>query len=85
MGFRYGMISTEVPRRMRSVRAAVPAAPAGGGVWGWGRDGLGDGGAGKRRDGAEGVDVAFAPRIGMGPLPAPDSDKILSLPGDGRA
>ena len=35
----------------------MPAAPAGGGVWGWGRDVLGDGGAGKGREGAEGVDV----------------------------
>ena len=41
--------------------AAVPAAPAGGGVRGWGRDGLGNGRAGKGREGAEGVDVDYAP------------------------
>ena len=38
---------------------AVPAAPAGGGVRGWGRDGQG---TGKGREGAEGVRVAFAPQ-----------------------
>ena len=36
---------------------AVPAAPAGGGVWGWERDGLGTGARGR---GAEGVDVDYA-------------------------
>jgi hypothetical protein len=31
------------------VMLAVPAAPAGGGVWGWGRDGLGTGARGRGR------------------------------------
>ena len=35
--------------------AAVPAAPAGGGVRGWGRDVLGNRGTGKGREGAEGA------------------------------
>jgi hypothetical protein len=34
-----------------------PAAPAGGGVWDWGRDGLGAGAQGRGR---EGVDVKYA-------------------------
>jgi hypothetical protein len=32
----------------------------GGGVWGWGRDGAWERGAGKGREGAEGVDVDYA-------------------------
>ena len=39
----------------------VPAAPAGCGVRGWGRDRLG---TGRRGEGAEGVDVGFALRTG---------------------
>ena len=35
----------------------------GGGVWGWGRHGLG---TGRRGEGAEGVDVGFAPSRGAG-------------------
>jgi len=43
---------------------AVPAAPAGGGgVRGWGRDGLGTGERGRGREGAEGVDVDYAPSV----------------------
>ena len=34
-------------RYLQKLDLAVPAAPAGGGVWGWGHDVLGDGGAGK--------------------------------------
>ena len=43
-------------------RTAVPAAPAGGGVRGWGRDGLGTGREEGAREGAEGVDVDCAHR-----------------------
>ena len=40
------------------LRITVPAAPAGGGVRGWGRDGLGTGAQGRGR---EGVDLDYAP------------------------
>ena len=43
----------------------MPAAPAGGGVRGWGRDGLGTGAQGRGREGAEGVDVDYALRRAM--------------------
>ena len=36
----------------------MPAAPAG--LQGWGRDGLGTGARGRGREGAEGVEVAYA-------------------------
>jgi hypothetical protein len=40
----------------------VPAAPAGGGVRGWGPDGLGTGAQARGSEGAEGVDVDYALR-----------------------
>ena len=44
---------------MRPV-VSEPAALAGGGVWGWGRDGLGTGAQGRGREGAAGVDADYA-------------------------
>jgi hypothetical protein len=62
-GTRDGATAAGGPFMLPSLSAsslnAVPAAPAGGGVRGWGRDGLGTGEA-WGSEGAEGVDVDYA-------------------------
>ena len=60
---RQGVTGLRVPIECGAKRdMAVPALQRGCGTRRWGRDGLGAGARGRGREGAEGVDVGFAPR-----------------------